>query len=162
LKNNNENNCFNKFHAFFNVFTFIFRRVPINESVIDLAIARLRTDEIYNQTSSFPHPDHRSIALANQASMLVIILSFSPTVLHTQSAIMREIVDRFFPNSWIISVYMGMIIDLWDWWSPYKAAKTALNNTLENANIKRIAQKYGQQMEVCILFIKKSLAKLKY
>ncbi|XP_011504242.1 PREDICTED: WASH complex subunit strumpellin [Ceratosolen solmsi marchali] len=124
-----------------------FQRVPINESLIDLAIARLRTDEIYNQTNAFPHPDHRSIALANQASMLVIILSFSPSILHTQSAVMREVVDRFFPDSWVISVYMGIVIDLWDWWSPYKAAKTALNNTLENANIKRIAQKYGQQME---------------
>ena len=63
---------------------------------------------------------------------------------------MREIVDRFFPDTWVISVYMGIVIDLLDWWGPYKAAKTALNNTLENANIKRIAQKYGQRMEVRI------------
>ncbi|XP_001600214.3 WASH complex subunit 5 [Nasonia vitripennis] len=124
-----------------------FQRVPINESVLDLAIARLRTDEVYNQTSAFPHPDHRSIALANQASMLVIILSFRPSVLNNQSAIMREIVDRFFPDTWVISVYMGIVIDLWDWWSPYKAAKAALNNTLENSNIKRVAQKYGQRMK---------------
>ncbi|KAJ8673596.1 hypothetical protein QAD02_004858 [Eretmocerus hayati] len=124
-----------------------FLRIPINESLLDLAIARLRTDEVYNQSSAFPHPDHRSVALANQASMLVMILSFRPSVLSTQSAIMREIVDRFFPDTWIISVYMGLVIDLSDWWNPYKAAKTALNNTLENTNIKGIAQKYGQRME---------------
>ncbi|XP_014219163.1 WASH complex subunit 5 [Copidosoma floridanum] len=124
-----------------------FQRIPINESILDLAIARLRTDEIYNQTRAFPHPDHRSIALANQSSMLVILLSFRPSVLMNQSAVMREIVDRFYPDSWIISVYMGIVIDLCDWWSPYKAAKTALNNTLENSNIKRVAQKYGQRME---------------
>ncbi|XP_058790000.1 WASH complex subunit 5 isoform X2 [Phymastichus coffea] len=124
-----------------------FQRVPINETLLDHAIARLRTDEVYNQTSAFPHPDHRSIALANQASMLVVILSFKPSVLSTQSSVMREVVDRFFPDTWVISVYMGIVIDLWDWWNPYKAAKTALNNTLETANIKRVALKYGQKME---------------
>lgn len=124
------------------------RRVPVNEILLDHAIARLRTDEVYNQTSAFPHPDHRSIALANQASMLVIILSFKPSILNTQSSVMREIVDRFFPDTWVISIYMGIVIDLWDWWNPYKAAKTALNNTLETANIKRVALRYGQRMEV--------------
>ena len=66
---------------------------------------------------------------------------------------MREIVDRFFPDTWVISVYMGIVIDLRDWWNPYKAAKAALNNTLETANIKRVAQKYGQRMEVSVFAI---------
>lgn len=85
--------------------------------------------------------------------MLVIILSFKPTILSTQSAVMREIVDRFFPDTWVVSMYMGIVIDLLDWWNPYKAAKTALNNTLETANIKRVSQKFGQQMQVCENFI---------
>lgn len=125
-----------------------FRRVPINTSFIDLVIARLRSDELYNQSVAFPHPEHRSVALANQSSMLVVILSFKPPALHNQTAIMREIVDRFFPDSWVISVYMGIVIDLWDWWLPYKAARSALNNTLESNNIKIVSQKYGQAMEV--------------
>jgi len=118
--------------------------------LIDLVIGRLRSDEIYNQTLAFPHPEHRSTAVATQASMLVIILSFKSTVLHTQTAIMREIVDRFFPDNWVISIYMGIVISLCDWWSPYKAARTALNNTLENSNVKGIAQKYGAKMNVSI------------
>lgn len=61
---------------------------------------------------------------------------------------MREIVDRFFPDTWVVSMYMGIVIDLLDWWSPYKAAKTALNNTLETTNVKRVSQKFGQQMQV--------------
>ena len=36
----------------------------------------------------------------------------------------------------VISVYMGVIVNLQDAWSPYKAAFTALNNTLETANVK--------------------------
>ena len=97
---------------------------------------------------AYPHPEHRSIASANQAAMLVIILSFQPTILHTSAAIMREIVDRFFPDNWVISIYMGILINLQDWWIPYKAARTALNNTLETSNVKKIAQTYGQRMKV--------------
>ncbi|EFN72735.1 Strumpellin [Camponotus floridanus] len=124
-----------------------FKRVALRDFLIDLVIGRLRSDEIYNQTLAFPHPEHRSTAVAAQASMLVIILSFKPTILHTQTAIMREIVDRFFPDNWVISIYMGTVINLCDWWSPYKAARTALNNTLENSNMKGIAQKYGVRMD---------------
>ncbi|KAL7298837.1 hypothetical protein TKK_0008576 [Trichogramma kaykai] len=137
-----------------------FQRIPISESVLDLTIAHLRLDEIYNQTSAYPHPDHRSIALSNQASMLVIILCFKPSILITQSATMREIVDRFFPDIWVISVYMGIIIDLVDWWSPYKAAKAALNNTLENSHIKKISQKYGQLMEKQLIKTGEALSSL--
>lgn len=85
--------------------------------------------------------------------MLVIILSFKPTMLHTHTALMREIVDRFFPDNWMISIYMGIVINLCDWWSPYKAARTALNNTLESSNVKIIAQNYGQKMKVNTVFI---------
>lgn len=84
--------------------------------------------------------------------MLVIILSFSPLVLHNQTAIMREIVDRFFPDNWVISVYMGIVVNLFDWWFPYKAARSALNNTLETANVKSIAQQYGQKLEVIFFY----------
>ena len=124
-----------------------FKRVLLNDSLIEHIIGRLRADEIYNQSLAFPHPEHRSTALSNQASMLVIILSFKPIMLHTHTAMMREIVDRFFPDNWVISIYMGVVINLCDWWSPYKAAKTALNNTLESSNVKAVAQRYGQKMK---------------
>lgn len=127
---------------------YLFRRVPIKSTFIDLLIGRLRSDEIYNQTLAYPNPEHRSIASANQAAMLVIILSFQSSIMHTGSAIMREIVDRFFPDNWVISIYMGIVINLCDWWLPYKAARTALNNTLEISNIKKISQVYGQKMRV--------------
>ncbi|KAG7205653.1 hypothetical protein KM043_007608 [Ampulex compressa] len=124
-----------------------FKRVPVSNSLIELIIARLRSDEIYNQSLAFPYPGHRSTALSTQASMLVIILSFKPAMLHMHTAIMREIVDRFFPDNWVISIYMGIVINLCDWWIPYKAARSALNNSLESSNVKAIALKYGQKME---------------
>ncbi|KAF7991199.1 hypothetical protein HCN44_002761 [Aphidius gifuensis] len=128
-----------------------FKRVPIKTNFIDLLIGKLRSDEIYNQTIAFPNPENRSIASANQASMLVIILSFQPSILNNSSAIMREIVDRFFPDNWVISIYMGIVINLYDWWLPYKSAKIALNNTLDITNIKLLSKKYGDKLDKLII-----------
>ena len=124
-----------------------FNRVHINSEYINMVIGRLRSDDIYNQISAYPLPEHRSTALATQASMLYIILYFESEILHNQQAKMREIVDKHFPDNWVISVYMGMTINLLDAWSPYKAATTALNNTLDTGNIKEQATKYANKLE---------------
>uniref|UniRef100_A0A8C5V8R5 WASH complex subunit 5 n=1 Tax=Microcebus murinus TaxID=30608 RepID=A0A8C5V8R5_MICMU len=124
-----------------------FQRVPINESFISMVIGRLRSDDIYNQVSAYPLPEHRSTALANQAAMLYVILYFEPSILHTHQAKMREIVDKYFPDNWVISIYMGIIVNLADAWEPYKAAKTALNNTLDLSNVREQASRYATVSE---------------
>ncbi len=111
-------------------------RIPVNKIYISMLIGRLRSDDLYNQISAYPFPEHRSTALATQASMLYIILYFAPEILHSQQAKMREIVDKHFPDNWVISVYMGITVNLLDAWLPYKAASTALNNTLDLNNVK--------------------------
>lgn len=45
-----------------------FARIPINEMYINMAIGRLRSDDIYAQIAAYPSPDHRSVALSNQVS----------------------------------------------------------------------------------------------
>ncbi|XP_037658369.1 WASH complex subunit 5 isoform X2 [Choloepus didactylus] len=124
-----------------------FQRVPINESFISMVIGRLRSDDIYNQVSAYPLPEHRSTALANQAAMLYVILFFEPSILHTHQAKMREIVDKYFPDNWVISIYMGITVNLADAWEPYKAAKTALNNTLDLSNVREQASRYATVSE---------------
>uniref|UniRef100_A0A8C2X1H7 WASH complex subunit 5 n=1 Tax=Cyclopterus lumpus TaxID=8103 RepID=A0A8C2X1H7_CYCLU len=47
----------------------------------------------------------------------------------------------------VISIYMGITVNLVEAWEPYKAAKTALNYTLESANIKEQASRYAASME---------------
>uniref|UniRef100_A0A3P9P9R4 WASH complex subunit 5 n=1 Tax=Poecilia reticulata TaxID=8081 RepID=A0A3P9P9R4_POERE len=124
-----------------------FQRVPISNTFISMVIGRLRSDDIYNQVSAYPLPEHRSTALANQAAMLYVCLFFSPSILQTQQAKMREIVDKYFPDNWVISIYMGITVNLVEAWEPYKAAKTALNYTLDSANIKEQASRYAASME---------------
>ena len=38
----------------------------------------------------------------------------------------------------VITVYMGIVVNLADAWEPYKAAKIALNNTLDLNNVKEL------------------------
>uniref|UniRef100_A0A3Q3ET57 WASH complex subunit 5 n=1 Tax=Labrus bergylta TaxID=56723 RepID=A0A3Q3ET57_9LABR len=124
-----------------------FQRVPISTTFISMVIGRLRSDDIYNQVSAYPLPEHRSTALANQAAMLYVCLYFSPSILQTQQAKMREIVDKYFPDNWVISIYMGITVNLVEAWEPYKAAKIALNYTLDSANIREQATRYAASME---------------
>ena len=86
-------------------FPFVFSRVPVNRQYVNMVIGRLRSDDIYNQISAYPFPEHRSTALATQASMLYVILYFAPDMLNTQTAKMREIVDKHFPDNWVSIIF---------------------------------------------------------
>eukprot|EP00048_Salpingoeca_helianthica_P015709 m.228184 g.228184 ORF g.228184 m.228184 type:complete len:1164 (+) comp17418_c0_seq1:49-3540(+) len=119
-----------------------FARLAPPPYFVKMVISRLRSDDIYNQIAAFPHPDHRSAALATQAAMLYIILYFAPDILSNEQAQMREIVDKHFPDNWVLSIYMGMVVDLSDMWEPYKAARTALSNTLELSNVRSQLEKH--------------------
>jgi len=152
-----------------------FRRYPIPRTFILMVIGRMRTDDIYNMVSEYPNPEHRSTALATQASMLYVMLYFAPEILQNDQvrpigcgeevlsgaasayscdaqatpecalgaqAKMREIVDKFFPDNWVIAYYMGIHVDLSEVWDEYKAAKLALNNTTDMANVKMTQQRH--------------------
>ncbi|XP_065218583.1 WASH complex subunit 5 [Planococcus citri] len=124
-----------------------FKRIQINEDLITMIIGHLRTDDIYNQISAYPSPEHRSTALSSQAVMLFVCLFFNASILNSQSARMREIVDKYFPDNWVISFYMGSTINLIDIWDSFKAAKVALGNTLEQDNIHTIATNHMQSLK---------------
>ena len=46
---------------------------------------------------------------------------------------------------------MGATVNLIEAWEPYKAAKSALSNILQNQNIKQIAQKYLNSLKVFLM-----------
>ncbi|KAK3865433.1 hypothetical protein Pcinc_028961 [Petrolisthes cinctipes] len=122
------------------------RRVALPANYVSLVLGHLRSDDIYHQVEAYPSPEHRSAALANQAAMLVVCLYFTPATLNSQTARMREIVDKFFPDNWVVSYYMGITLNLIDAWEPYKAAKQALNNTVVIDNIRDQATKFSTKM----------------
>lgn len=116
-----------------------FSRVPLDETFVSMVIERLKTEDIYHQILKFPSPEHRTIALASQSAMLFACLYFQPETLMNQNSRMREICDKFFYNNWVISLYMGLTVNLVDAWDGYKAAKAALANVLQPQMIKEIA-----------------------
>lgn len=112
-----------------------FARFEVPRDIVEMVVDRLRSDDVYSlvgaapalatrvrapvahprhrrrapQISTYPLPEHRSFALAQQASMLYVILFFAPDMLHKQRAAMREIVDKHFNDNWVITLYMGWV-----------------------------------------------------
>ena len=79
-----------------------FRRCPVPKDVVAMLLARLRSDDVYNQMRVYPLPEHQSFALAQQASMLYVVLYFSPRTLAEEKKEMREIVDKHFSDNWVV------------------------------------------------------------
>lgn len=134
-----------------------FSRIKIPEHFVRMVIGSLRSDDIYNQVRCYPNPDHRWTALAEQAAMLYVSLFFAPSVLKSETATMREIADKFFPDNWVISIYMGTTVNLVESWEPYKAAKAALSNTTQTLNVKQIAVRNAAKLQRLLPDTKKLL-----
>ena len=133
-----------------------FSRFAPNAELIRLVIGRLQTDDIYLMANSFPNPDHRSTRLANQAAMLYVILYFAPDVLKQKST-MREIVDKYFNDNWVIATYMGTTVDLTVEWAHYPAAKLALDNVLTINSIKQLNENNSKLIQQCLVDLKSFL-----
>lgn len=111
-----------------------------------MIIGRLRSDDIYNHKKAFTELEHQTAAFSTQASMIYVLLYFYPDILHNRQPVMREIVDKHFADNWVINLYMGMSVNLIDAWEPYKAAKAALNNTLDLASVKSRVRKISTKL----------------
>lgn len=57
---------------------------------------------------------------------------------------------------------MGITVNLIDSWEPYKAARTALGNTLDSSNVGDVASRYAKRMQVriSVLFFLAEIKKL--
>lgn len=139
------------------MFCYVSRRIGINMDFVEKIIGKLRSEDVYNQLSVYTVPEHRSAALATQSSMLFLCLFFAPHYLHSETTKMREIVDKFFPSNWIVIIYMGVTVNLIDYWDNFKAAKLALNNTYTSKLIKEIFMKRGVSVTLLINKIRQLL-----
>ena len=134
-----------------------FARFPVMPELVAMVIGRLRADDIYNQSSAYPSPEHRSTALGIQAAMLYVILFMAPNILNKEMSTMREIVDKHFSDNWVISYYMGVTVDLTESWDSFKAAKAALANITEKSNISDLIKKFSGKAPKLIASIKQVL-----
>ncbi|XP_068645975.1 uncharacterized protein [Aristolochia californica] len=110
----------------------LFARFPFPAQIVETLISYLRHVDLYNQLYHYPDPEHRTTGLGSQGGCLYVLLFFSPQIFHN-SFVMREIVDRFFKDSWVVPVQMYFTVDLTDSWDEYEVAKVALHTCLSQA-----------------------------
>lgn len=132
-----------------------FKRVPLDKDLVKMIIGTIKDNDIYDQVSAYPSPDHRSHAYSNQASMIFVILFFIQDYLELEQSKMREIVDKHFPDNWIVSIYMGYTADVLDYWKDFKAAKYALSITISTDSVKHLAKTNNEQLYIIIKKLQK-------
>ena len=115
-------------------------RLPLPQSIITSIIECIITVDLYpDQAFAFPSYDHRSTKLGNQAAMVVILLFFDPRIMTQNESIMRQIVEKFFHDTWVVTLYNGAVLDLSiEWCTRFPAAMNSLKHVLDQKNIQRL------------------------
>ena len=111
-------------------------RMQFPSNFVMTLIGRYRNDDVYLMMQNYPEAEHRSVALATQAQMLFIFLFFTPDLLESDDFIMREIVDKFFFDNWVVPYFMGYVFDLSVIWKDFKSANLAIQNTIKQNSIR--------------------------
>lgn len=123
-----------------------FGRITIDNNFVEKVVGKLRSEDVYNQLAVYTIPEHRSAAFATQGGMLFVCLFFVPYYLQNDMTKMREIINKFFPSNWIVTVYMGVTVNLVDYWDNFKAAKSALQNLYDTKLVKDIFKNRGEHV----------------
>ena len=128
---------------------YYFTRMPLLSSLTEPVIECLMVHNIYPvKDVSYPSYHHRSTKLANQASMIFVILYLQPNVFKQEDK-MRQLVDRFFADNWMIPLYNGEIVDLFiEWRERFPSAKVALESVLTESKIQSINTENAIQMKL--------------
>ena len=132
----------------------LFKRLPLPPDFCKSILSRLLLDDVYLRSSAFPDPSHRSVRLFPQGSMVYVVLYFCTDLMMEDERGMREVVDRFFNDNWIISLYMGMTVDLSLEWASYPAAIKALLPTLAPKNVKILSNDNSELIKRCMSDLK--------
>lgn len=140
-----------------------FTRMPVDVNLIEQLIECLLTHNIYPmQEVAFPSYQQRTTKLANQASMIFIILYFQPSAFKQQDKKMRQLVDRFFADNWVVPLYNGESLDLFiEWNERFPSAQLALESVLPASIIQSInarnAREFKKVMNEMSLYLNQSL-----
>ncbi|CAD5206799.1 unnamed protein product [Bursaphelenchus okinawaensis] len=107
-------------------FEHCFVYIGIDKKFVDNVIHYTRT---YNLVQSDP-----TFAVKKNA-LIYICLWFLPNALREDLPLMRQLVDYFFSEEWIVSLHFELTANLFEKWKNCKAAITALNGVLTNDDI---------------------------
>ncbi|CAM6121354.1 unnamed protein product [Calypogeia fissa] len=125
-------------------------RFTFPKHIVQTMIQQLLSDDLYHQIRHYPHPEHRSTALNGQASALYVLLLYIPQMLHSDQLAMRGIVDKFFRECWVLPIFLGFTVDLFQAWERFKAAKTALQSNLNPSTVSDLTQRHTSKVGVLL------------
>uniref|UniRef100_A0A1I8IVV1 WASH complex subunit strumpellin n=1 Tax=Macrostomum lignano TaxID=282301 RepID=A0A1I8IVV1_9PLAT len=118
-----------------------FSRVPINPRFVQMVIDRLRSDDVYSMVASFPFPEHREHRPGSPGCYAILQICCTWR---------RRKCEKLLTNSFriigVLSLHMGMLVNLAEAWQPYKAAAKALANSIALPNAKRQAAMHGAKV----------------
>uniref|UniRef100_A0A7E5A2D2 DUF2428 domain-containing protein n=1 Tax=Panagrellus redivivus TaxID=6233 RepID=A0A7E5A2D2_PANRE len=86
-----------------------------------------------------------------QAAVLYVALYFHPDMLHSQSATMRQVVDKYFHDRWILPLHFELSANLIEKWAPFDAARTVLSAALDKVAIGKKALDLGTALRNIVL-----------
>lgn len=121
-------------------------RMKISPFLLEHVLHALMTHDIYPfQGIAFPSFQHHSARMSKQTSDLFVILQFEPQLMN-QSDMMRQIVDRFLGDNWVIPLYNGELVDLSTEWREHLDALQALKNAFPESKIRSLDASNASQI----------------
>uniref|UniRef100_A0A914YUC6 Uncharacterized protein n=1 Tax=Panagrolaimus superbus TaxID=310955 RepID=A0A914YUC6_9BILA len=119
-----------------------FPTVKVNVRFVEHVINFLKNYSLNQQHESITN----EFSGEKQAAMIYVSLYFHPEILYNQQGIMRQIIDKYFQDRWIISLHIELTANLVEKWIEYPAAKNVFSTTLESGSIGRKATDFGNRL----------------
>ncbi|KAJ1374630.1 hypothetical protein KIN20_037361 [Parelaphostrongylus tenuis] len=113
----------------------LFERLKMNETFIDRCLSCCET--IHKEGANDfgkQHVDRNTLI-----KWIFVCLLFKPSVLRTDNIKMRQIVENFFRDDWVLQLGLGLNINMIDAWQHYRAAFVAITNQMDIKKAKEMA-----------------------
>ncbi|KAK5977067.1 hypothetical protein GCK32_008829 [Trichostrongylus colubriformis] len=114
---------------------YLFDRLKLSESLVEKCLSCCET--IHREgTNDF---GKLYVDRSTLIKWIFICLAFKPSTLKNDAMKMRQIVEDFFRDEWVIQLGLGLNVNLLDYWQSYRAALTAITNHVDLNKAKSMA-----------------------
>ncbi|KAK6058705.1 hypothetical protein COOONC_03723 [Cooperia oncophora] len=115
--------------------SYLFERLNLSESFVEKCLSCCET--IHREgTNDF---GKLYVDRSTLIRWIFICLVFKPSTLKNDAMKMRQIVEDFFRDEWVIQLGLGLNVNLLDYWQSYKAALTAITTQVDLNKAKSMA-----------------------
>ncbi|VDO60737.1 unnamed protein product [Heligmosomoides polygyrus] len=126
---------------------YLFERLKLSDSFIEKCLSCCET--VHREgTNDF---GKLYVDRATLIKWIFVCLNFKQNTLKNDAMKMRQIVEDFFRDEWVIQLGLGLNVNLLDYWQSCRAALTALTNQVDISKAKSMASyHYSALGKLCI------------